>query len=206
MSKPTDARSATDDAQTEATANSTADPEDDLAMDEDSDATGAPTPEKQKKEKRDKPKKKKQAEEETEAPADSGRKSSRHAAIMAKKDKALKAAPEPDTGDAMDVDKDEDEAEDLEMHGLEPLPQPEPVALDTSKPTYETLPSWLSAPIRVGPDTRTPFTELGISARAAKALEGKGFKDAFAVQTAAVPLLLPSCKQIGRASCRERVL
>lgn len=157
------------------------------------DTTEALTPSKQKKEKREKPKKKKQSEDESEAAADDGKKSSRHAAIMAKKDKALKAAPEPVSGNAMDVDEAE-EAEDLEMHGLEPLPQPEPVAVDTSKPTYDTLPSWLSAPIRVAPDTRTPFTELGISAKAAKILEGKGFKDAFAVQTAAVPLLLPSCK------------
>ncbi|KAH6688515.1 ATP-dependent RNA helicase dbp6 [Plectosphaerella plurivora] len=108
---------------------------------------------------------------------------------MAKKSKALQTAATIDE-DAMDVD----EPSDLEMHGLEPLPQPEPVAADTSKPTYETLPSWLAEPIRVAPDTRTPFADIGISAKASQALETKGFKDAFAVQTAAIPLLLPSSK------------
>lgn len=162
--------------------------------DDEIDAAATTTSTKRKKEKRDKPKKKRDLEEnDTEDQPQDGRKASRHASIMAKKDKALQAAPEAGDADAMDIDESED-PEDLEMHGLEPLPQPEPVAIDTSRPTYDTLPSWLSAPIRVAPDTRTPFTELGINAKAAKILEGKGFKDAFAVQTAAVPLLLPSCK------------
>ncbi|OTA03990.1 hypothetical protein A9Z42_0045330 [Trichoderma parareesei] len=90
---------------------------------------------------------------------------------------------------------DEEPQEPAELHGLEPLPQPARTAPSTAKPTYETLPPWLSAPIRVSVDTRTPFTELGILPKAARVLEQKGYTEAFAVQTAALPLLLPSNKQ-----------
>ncbi|KAJ0163660.1 ATP-dependent RNA helicase dbp6 [Colletotrichum tanaceti] len=118
----------------------------------------------------------------------------RHRAVLAKATKYLKKSAEAAQAglpEKMDVD-DAGQAE--EEHGLEPLPQPEPASLDSSKPSYETLPHWLAAPIRVAPDTRTPFVDIGINPKAAQILESRGFRDAFAVQTAAVPLLLPSCK------------
>ncbi|GKT87349.1 ATP-dependent RNA helicase DBP6 [Colletotrichum tofieldiae] len=111
----------------------------------------------------------------------------RHKGVLAKATKYLKKAADAAQTDApekMDVDE---EAEEVEEHGLEPLPQPEPVSLDTSKPSYETLPHWLAAPTRVAPDTRTPFADIGINPKAAQILETKGFTDAFAVQTAAIP-------------------
>ncbi|KAM0282926.1 hypothetical protein ACHAQH_002737 [Verticillium albo-atrum] len=147
---------------------------------------------KREREARDKPKKKKAAREGDEV-EEEDKVSSRYASVLAKKAKSIKApAPLPEGADATELD--EDEAEDVEMHGLDPLPQPEPVAANAAKMSYETLPPWLAAPIRVAADTRTPFPEIGINARSAKFLESKGFKDAFAVQTAAIPLLLPSCK------------
>ncbi|KAM0330746.1 hypothetical protein ACHAQA_003699 [Verticillium albo-atrum] len=160
------------------------------------DAEKAEKKEKKKREKetRDKPKKKKAAQDDDADEDDEDKVPSRYASVLAKKAKSIKApAPLPEGAEAMDLDEDAD-AEDAEMHGLEPLPQPEPVAADTTKMSYETLPPWLAAPIRVAADTRTPFTDIGINARSAKVLESKGFKDAFAVQTAAIPLLLPSCK------------
>ncbi|KAG7140478.1 ATP-dependent RNA helicase dbp6 like protein [Verticillium longisporum] len=149
---------------------------------------------KREREARDKPKKKKPAKEDNgDDDGEEDKVPSRFASVLAKKAKSIKApAPPPEGAEAMNVD--EDEAEDVEMHGLDPLPQPEPVAADTTKMSYETLPPWLAAPIRVAADTRTPFPEIGINDRSAKILESKGFKDAFAVQTAAIPLLLPSCK------------
>lgn len=109
----------------------------------------------------------------------------RHKSVFEKVQKALQAKADA-------ADDDEEEAEPEVEHGLEPLPQPEPVVFDESKLTYETLPPWLASPIRVGPDMSQSFTELGISPESAKILESKGFKDAFAVQTAVLPLLLPS--------------
>ncbi|KAK1980058.1 P-loop containing nucleoside triphosphate hydrolase protein [Colletotrichum cereale] len=142
--------------------------------------------------KKDKPKKKKKNKDRNDA----DEVDARHKAVLAKATKYLKkaavtAAPAA-APDKMDVDEEAGEA--VEEHGLEPLPQPEPASLDASKPSYETLPHWLAAPIRVAPDTRTPFADIGINPKAAQILESKGFRDAFAVQTAAVPLLLPSCK------------
>ncbi|TDZ67951.1 ATP-dependent RNA helicase dbp6 [Colletotrichum trifolii] len=139
-----------------------------------------------------KEKKERKDKEEQTVDTDSGV-ATRHQSVLAKATKYLKQAAETaqEETDKMDLDE---EVEEVEEHGLEPLPQPEPVTLNNSKPSYETLPPWLAAPIRVAPDTRTPFSEIGINPKAAEILESKGFKDAFAVQTAAVPLLLPSCK------------
>ncbi|KAF4869039.1 ATP-dependent RNA helicase dbp6 [Colletotrichum siamense] len=148
------------------------------------------------KEKKDKSKKKKRKDEEIAEENDAV--AARHKSVLSKASKYLKKAADgshDEDPEKMEVDEEgKEETEEVEEHGLEPLPQPEPVALDTSKPSYETLPPWLAAPIRVAPDTRTPFSEIGINPKAAQILESKGFKDAFAVQTAAVPLLLPSCK------------
>ncbi|TQN71086.1 ATP-dependent RNA helicase dbp6 [Colletotrichum shisoi] len=148
--------------------------------------------------KKDKSKKKKKnrddAGDEEEQEQEQDKVDVRHKAVLAKATKYLKksaAATQAGVPEKMDVD----EAEQVEeKHGLEPLPQPEPASVDASKPSYETLPHWLAAPIRVAPDTRTPFVDIGINPKAAQILEARGFRDAFAVQTAAVPLLLPSCK------------
>ncbi|KAH6848125.1 P-loop containing nucleoside triphosphate hydrolase protein [Chaetomium sp. MPI-CAGE-AT-0009] len=110
----------------------------------------------------------------------------RHKSVFDKVQKALQ------TKDDVEGASEEEAAEPVVEHGLEPLPQPEPVIFDESKLTYETLPPWLASPVRVGPDMTRPFTELGIAPESSKILETKGFKDAFAVQTAVLPLLLPS--------------
>ncbi|KAI1084855.1 P-loop containing nucleoside triphosphate hydrolase protein [Whalleya microplaca] len=103
---------------------------------------------------------------------------------------------EVNVDDVMNVDSNT-----VEAHGLEPLPQPEPIALDTTKPTYEALPSWLAKPIRVSPQSTASFTDfglspdLGITAEVAERLAANGYKQAFAIQTAVIPLLLPHhCK------------
>ncbi|KAI1472081.1 P-loop containing nucleoside triphosphate hydrolase protein [Daldinia caldariorum] len=114
-------------------------------------------------------------------------------------DVVMRDAPDANGGNqieggdnTMDVD-----SKVLEVHGLEPLPQPKPVVSDASKPAYETLPSWLAKPIRVSPQATAPFTgfglspELGITSEVAERLAANGYKQAFAIQTAAIPLLLP---------------
>lgn len=142
----------------------------------------------ERKPKREKKKKRKQKDDpDTEmADADADHMRTRHRSVFEKVQKALQAKDKPE--DATDGEEAEPEVE----HGLEPLPQPEPVVFDESKLAYETLPPWLASPVRVGPDRTRPFTELGISPESSKVLESKGFKDAFAVQTAVLPLLLPS--------------
>ncbi|KAK0634377.1 P-loop containing nucleoside triphosphate hydrolase protein [Bombardia bombarda] len=126
----------------------------------------------------------------------------KHSSVFEKVEKALKAKkPVKSSGDGEDAeeegDSDKEVIEPEEVHDLGPIPQPEPVVFDESKLTYETLPPWLASPIRVTDETRCAFTELGIAPESAKILESRGFKDAFAVQTAALPLLLPSADRQG---------
>lgn len=117
-----------------------------------------------------------------------------HKAVLERASKELKkAAEQPKTEDL----SDDEDAGAVEAHGLEPLPQPKPVKQDTVKPSYETLPPWIANPIQVAPTATSPFTDLGITEDAAARLEAKGFKEAFAVQTAVVPLLLPSADRQG---------
>lgn len=114
----------------------------------------------------------------------------RHKGVLERAAKALKEA-EKLKAEATEEVKEEDGAEPVEAHGLEPLPQPEPVVQDASRPTYETLPAWIANPIRVTPDTKASFVDLGIGKEVAGKLESKGYESAFAVQTAVIPLLLP---------------
>ncbi|KAG6357549.1 hypothetical protein INS49_013426 [Diaporthe citri] len=117
-----------------------------------------------------------------------------HKAVLERASKELKkAAEQPKTEDL----SDDEGVEAVEAHGLEPLPQPKPVKQDAIKPSYETLPPWIANPIQVAPTATTPFTDLGIAEDAATRLEAKGFKEAFAVQTAVIPLLLPSADRQG---------
>ncbi|KAL4915901.1 P-loop containing nucleoside triphosphate hydrolase protein [Aspergillus aurantiobrunneus] len=78
--------------------------------------------------------------------------------------------------------------------GLEPIPQPEPVLEEAEKPTYSSLPAWLANPLRTSAETRANFSDLGIEPRLLRVLEENGYKEAFAVQSAVIPLLLKGPK------------
>ncbi|KUI61000.1 ATP-dependent RNA helicase dbp6 [Cytospora mali] len=116
--------------------------------------------------------------------------SARHKAVLDRASKYLKSSK--DLEGEGEGKPQEEEQEPVEVHGLEPLPQPEPVVQDTTRPTYETLPGWIANPIRVTPETKASFTELGINNEVATKLQAKGYDHAFAVQTAVIPRLLPS--------------
>jgi ATP-dependent RNA helicase DDX51/DBP6 len=117
----------------------------------------------------------------------------RHKKLMGKRDKSLRKAetfskPEPDTEppkEPIPVPKSLD---------LLPLPQPEPVP-ELQLSTTSSLPSWLASPIRVSQTATAQFSDVGIQDSTASALSLKGFKEAFAVQAAVLPLLLPGPSQ-----------
>ncbi|PHH84339.1 hypothetical protein CDD83_2101 [Cordyceps sp. RAO-2017] len=111
----------------------------------------------------------------------------RHKVVLERKAKSLRFASKATQGETLEPGE-----EPAERHDLDPLPQPAVVPDNETKPTYDTLPSWLARPIRVTQETRKPFGELGVLPRSARFLEQKGFSEAFAVQTAAIPLLLPT--------------
>ncbi|KAL6861030.1 P-loop containing nucleoside triphosphate hydrolase protein [Trichoderma novae-zelandiae] len=157
---------------------------------EDTEVVDAEADEQQPKKAKKEKKKKSQDVAMADAEEEEEEEGTRHKAVFERKAKSLKYAEI-----IKEQGIEEEPEEPVELHGLEPLPQPARTAPSTAKPTYETLPPWLSAPIRVSVDTRTPFTDLGILPKAARVLEQKGYAEAFAVQTAALPLLLPSSKQ-----------
>ncbi|PKS05540.1 hypothetical protein jhhlp_008057 [Lomentospora prolificans] len=155
---------------------------------------------KEKKEKKEKKKKRKEAKEEVEATEANEAVAKAHKSVLDKKEKAMRniqfLPPEALVKQPKTLADGEGEPEPVETHGLEPLPQPEPVDFSAIQPTFDALPSWISEPIRVEEGTRVPFTDLGISEKVARSLEARGYKDAFAVQTAAIPLLLPTAKRL----------
>jgi ATP-dependent RNA helicase DDX51/DBP6 len=150
---------------------------------------------KEKKHKRDKPRKSK-TEDATKAES---QQQQRHRGLLQKFERSLRAA-DLVGGQTEAVEGVHDGGlptpsallpESEAVHGLVPLPQPEPIQLDISPPTYETLSPWLASPLRVSQQERASFESLGINATAAASLALKGYKEAFAVQVATIPLLLP---------------
>ncbi|KAM7206448.1 P-loop containing nucleoside triphosphate hydrolase protein [Naviculisporaceae sp. PSN 640] len=114
----------------------------------------------------------------------------RHKAVFEKVGRSLQKP-------VKDLSEDEKSEEKEEVHDLGPIPQPEPVVFDESKLTYDTLPPWLSSPIRVTRETRCGFSDLGIPPKSIDILQTKGFQDAFAVQAVAIPLLTPGLDKQG---------
>ncbi|KAK8077277.1 ATP-dependent RNA helicase [Apiospora saccharicola] len=156
------------------------------------------SPVEEKKKKREKKKKSKAETETPDANVDEPVKSS-HKGVFERKAKSMKA-PEENTadfqGDGEDVPM-ADAPEPEEVHGLEPLPQPEPRAPEPPSLPQTELPSWLHDHVKVSRDATAAFTsfglkpEYGITAENSKRLEAKGYKEAHAVQTAVIPQLLP---------------
>lgn len=77
----------------------------------------------------------------------------------------------------------------VELHGLEPLPQPPQVEPSTELPTYSILPGWMATPLRVPSSSTTDFKDLNLDKHLISNLQAKGMDKAFAVQAAVLPLL-----------------
>ena len=106
--------------------------------------------------------------------------------------KAAKKAAADGTGEQP---ADEIQQELEELHDLVPLPQPEPIPEDPIQSTAASLPPWLASPVRVSSIATAAFSEVGVQEEVGKALHTRGFKEAFAVQAAVLPLLLPGPSQ-----------
>ncbi|KAL2356962.1 ATP-dependent RNA helicase dbp6 [Cryomyces antarcticus] len=113
----------------------------------------------------------------------------RHKTVMAKFQKSTKSAGHKSDG-TQDAEERLNEQGSPELHDLVPLPQPAPNLEPEYKP-ISTLPLWLANPISVSTTATTPFTTLGLDPMTVSHLEKKGYRDAFAVQSAVIPLLLP---------------
>ena len=123
----------------------------------------------------------------------------RHKSMLDKYDKAAKKSAE--LADERTVAAEDDEGErqedaiDVEEHGLEPLPQPGPAKEDRKVSAFSALPEWLQAPKLVKPTDTVPFEELSLRRDTLTALGKKGYSAAFAIQSAVLPMLLPGPKQ-----------
>ncbi|KAI9845909.1 MAG: ATP-dependent RNA helicase dbp6 [Sclerophora amabilis] len=120
---------------------------------------------------------------------------SKHKSVYAKYQRSALMAQKLAQDDSTTSDSDrlrEGGIEDNpDLRGLEPFPQPEQVPDAPFKPNYSALPFWLANPITVSSEDKISFQELPLDSRAVDILQSKGFKEASAVQSAILPLLLP---------------
>lgn len=141
--------------------------------------------------------KKSQAGSTAEEEDDSKPAKNKFAGILSKFERSAKvkeAAAEKGHGEDETTEKDANAPEPVIAQGLEPMPQPEPALEEAEKPTYSSLPAWLANPLKTSAETRAKFSELGIEPKLLRVLEDNGYKEAFAVQSAVIPLLLKGPK------------
>lgn len=152
--------------------------------------TGVSKPEQGKKRKRKSVEQsEKQADGITEnVSADDGDSMNKHSRVLAK---YQKAAQKSTAIEEERIEEDEEEQEPRELHDLVPLPQPPREPTPEYIPTFSALPEWLSHPLKVSAKETVSFDTFSLNSSTIAHLESKGYKSAFAVQTALIPRLLP---------------
>ncbi|KAL8687267.1 MAG: hypothetical protein Q9224_005202 [Gallowayella concinna] len=126
----------------------------------------------------------------TQAPSQS-----KHVKVLSKFEKSIKIAANASESVDSQAQDDMKEATPLETHGLVPLPQP-PIAPDPQPPSASAgLPTWMTQPVIASSTDTVPFDKLSLDQTVLDTLQAKGFSDAFAIQAAVLPLLLPGEKQ-----------
>ncbi|KIW31049.1 uncharacterized protein PV07_02732 [Cladophialophora immunda] len=77
-----------------------------------------------------------------------------------------------------------------ELHGLEPIPQPEQIDVVSEKPNYSILPPWQENPLIVPLDSTSTFGSLGIREPLLDNLRRLGLRHALPIQASVLPLIL----------------
>ena len=119
---------------------------------------------------------------------------SRHQAVLSKYEKAKRESAEKPRRSSVIEDKPIDVHHDYmetESHGLEPLPQPVEDQEVPKVSMASALPEWLRSATRIPSASTAPFNILPISEKTAASLQEAGYEDAFAIQAAVLPMLLP---------------
>ena len=123
----------------------------------------------------------------------------KHKTVLGKYNEAAKKSAELTDRSTVAAEDDEDEgqekAENFELHGLEPLPQPSSVSENSKVSAFSALPAWLQAPVFATSADTMPFKGLALHEEILAALEKKGHSSAFAIQSTVLPMLLPGPKQ-----------
>ncbi len=122
---------------------------------------------------------------------------SKHKKILTRYENSAKAsAPTLNKEDlSNDQDLNEKEPDRIEIHGLVPLPQPPQVLDFVTRPTFSALPDWIAQPTVVSASNTISFDSLHLDTGILASLNKKGYRDAFAIQAAILPLLLPGSRQ-----------
>lgn len=119
----------------------------------------------------------------------------RHKSVLDRYDKAAKKFAELTDERTVAAEDDgserQEDAMSVELHGLEPLPQPAPVKEDPKVSASFALPKWLQAPVLASSAHTVPFRNLALHDDILTSLERKGYSAAFAIQSAVLPMLLP---------------
>lgn len=123
--------------------------------------------------------------------------STKHSKIMKKFEKSTKSKRTiaEDIDQRKDVEKDLYESTAVVAKGLEPLPQPQPAPEKGEKPTYSTMPNWITTPVTKSPyETKDgkpiDFNSLNLDKGIVSKLEKHGYKEATVVQATVIPLLI----------------
>lgn len=114
-----------------------------------------------------------------------------HRSIRSKFEKAKKKIVEkaPPSPDHDTLQEQNPPSPPLELHGLEPLPQPSPVEKSDERPTFSSLPPWLANPLKVDSAQSTDFSSLALDPALLENVKRQGLERAFSVQSAVIPLL-----------------
>ena len=81
------------------------------------------------------------------------------------------------------------------LKDIVPIPQPKDSPPQEFVPLFSATPNWIAHPVRANTENTASFISVGVDEDTAKHLQRKGYEQAFAVQTAVLPLLLsgPNC-------------
>ncbi|KAL8810503.1 MAG: hypothetical protein Q9223_007741 [Gallowayella weberi] len=119
---------------------------------------------------------------------------SKHLKVLSKYEKSIKIATNASESVGSHSQHDEKETTPPETHGLVPLPQP-PQVPDPPPPSASSgLPTWMTQPVIASSIDTIPFDKLFLNQSVLNTLRAKGFNEAFAIQSAVLPLLLPGEK------------
>ena len=108
----------------------------------------------------------------------------KHAGVLAKYQKAKQQDPEDRNQDVVLGE------ESLELHGLEPLPQPAQSEPILRKLTYSFLPQWQESPLVASLKSGLEFDSCGLSETLIGNMRQHGLEHALPIQATVLPLLL----------------
>lgn len=119
-----------------------------------------------------------------------------HRKIRARYKKSAESAPKLEGEEPSKVeDSKESETEPVELHGLEPLPQPSQLSGPTVNSTFSALPDWIGKPVIISPLSSAPLDSLNLNSSILASLKKRGYHDVFAIQASVLRLLLPGPEQ-----------